>query len=261
LSATSAIYAGPVTHRRVKPRVHDLRYRVFMVLLDLDALAATLGRLKWLGGGRFGLLSFRAADHGDGSGDLAAYVRRTVSAAGLDATGTVQLLCMPRILGYGFNPLSLYFCHDAGGHPSAILYEVRNTFGQSHAYLIATPENDEGRVRQTVPKRFYVSPFMDMDLTYGFTVTPPGQRVGVDIAVSDGEGLVLTASFHGTRSDLTDANLLRAWFGHPLLTFKVMAGIHWEAIKIVTKGIRFRSRPALPDAPVTIGRPVPVISE
>lgn len=254
MTGGSAIYSGVVSHRRLKPRVHALRYRVFMLLLDLDELPALFGRLRLLREGAFGLMSFRSADHGDQSGgDLRAYVRSRLIAAGVAADGPIRLLCMPRILGYGFNPISLYFCHDAEGGLAAILYEVRNTFGQRHSYLIATPEGGEAPVRQTAPKRFHVSPFMDMDMIYDFTVRPPGELAGVAIDVRNAEGLVLSAAFHGRRTGLSDAGLLRAWLCHPLLTLKVMAGIHWEAAKLFLKGVGLRPEPPAPSGPVTVG--------
>uniref|UniRef100_UPI0025DFE4FA DUF1365 domain-containing protein n=1 Tax=uncultured Caulobacter sp. TaxID=158749 RepID=UPI0025DFE4FA len=242
----SALYQGVVTHARTTPRRHRLRYRIFMLLLDLDELSSVLGRLKLLAAGRFGLLSFRAADHGNLSGgdrtggDLKAYAQGVLADAGIVADGPVRLLCMPRILGYGFNPLSLYFCHRADGELAAILYEVRNTFGQRHSYLAAVPAQDAARgamVRQTAPKRFYVSPFMDMDLAYDFEIAPPGEAVAVTVAVRRGDEPVLTASFWGQRAPLTDAGLLKAWIRHPLLSFKVIAGIHWEAVRILARGI------------------------
>ncbi|MDG2523474.1 DUF1365 domain-containing protein [Caulobacter segnis] len=252
----SALYVGEVRHRRTRPREHALRYRVFMLLLDLDRVDGLLGRLRLLRRGRFGLMSFSAADHGDRSGrPLREQVEAKLAAAGTEAGGPIRLLTMPRILGYGFNPLSLYFCHRPDGSLAAILYEVSNTFGERHDYLIATPEGSEEAVRQSAPKRFYVSPFMDMDLSYAFTVQPPADRTGVTITVSDGEGPMLTASFAGDRRPLTDGQLLRAWLSHPLLTFKVMAGIHWEALKIWRKGVGFRHRPALPPHGVTVGQP------
>ena len=251
----SALYQGVVTHARFGPRRHRLRYRIFMLLLDLDELPTLLGRLKLLASGRFGLLSFRAADHGDRTGlDLKAYAQGVLADAGIVADGPVRLLCMPRILGYGFNPLSLYFCHRADGELAAILYEVRNTFGERHSYLAATPAQG-AMVRQTAPKRFYVSPFMDMDLAYDFEISPPGEAVSVTVGVRRGDEPVLTASFWGQRSTLTDASLLKAWLRHPLLSFKVIAGIHWEAVRILARGIGLRRRPPPPAHPVTLGEP------
>ncbi|MET0338532.1 MAG: DUF1365 domain-containing protein [Caulobacter sp.] len=252
----SALYVGEVRHWRVRPREHVLRYRVFMLLLDLDAVDDVLSRLRLLARGRLGLMSFNAADYGDRSGrPLRGQVEVRLAEAGIEAGGAIRLLTMPRILGYGFNPLSLYFCHRPDGALAAILYEVSNTFGERHAYLIATPQKGDDLVRQSAPKRFYVSPFMDMDLSYAFTVQPPGEKTSVAITVSDGEGPMLTASFAGQRRPLTDGQLLRAWLGHPLLTFKVMVGIHWEALKIWRKGVGFRHRPPLPAHAVTVGEP------
>lgn len=252
----SALYQGVVAHTRVSPRVHRLRYRIFMLLLDLDEAPGLLARLKLLTAGGFGLLSFRAADHGDRTGgDLKAYVQDVLAEAGIVADGPVRLLCMPRILGYGFNPLSLYFCHRADGELAAILYEVRNTFGERHSYLAAAPVQKGPVVRQTAPKRFFVSPFMDMDLAYDFEISPPGEAVAVKISVRRGEAPILTASFWGQRAPLTDAALLKAWLRHPLLSFKVIAGIHWEAVRILARGIGLRRRPPAPEHPITLGGP------
>ncbi len=252
--SASAIYEGVVTHRRFSPASHRLRYRIFMLLLDLDELSCLAAKLRVLKFGPFGLMSFRAADHGDRSGgDLKAYARARLAEAGIEADGPVRLLCMPRILGYGFNPLSLYFCHRADGELAAILYEVRNTFGQRHSYLAAAPEPGVAPVRQSAPKRFFVSPFMDMDLTYDFDILPPGEAVVVNVSARRGDDAILNARFGGERRALTDANLLKAWLKHPLLSFKVILGIHWEAIRIVARGIWLRPRPPLPPEPVTLG--------
>lgn len=252
----SALYPGVVTHARFSPKPHRLRYRIFMLLLDLDELSGLLSRLRLLRPGKFGLMSFRAADHGDRSGaDLKTYVSDQLARAGIAADGPVRLLCMPRILGYGFNPLSLYFCHHADGGLAAILYEVRNTFGERHSYLVATAEPSSSRVRQTAPKRFFVSPFMDMDLTYDFEILPPGEAISVVVAVRRGDQPVLTAAFAGQHAPLSDAALLKAWLRHPLLSFKVIAGIHWEAVRILARGIGLRHRPPPPAHAVTLGDP------
>ena len=254
---TSAIYEGVVTHARFSPRAHRLRYRIFMLLLDLDELPGLFSRLRVLRAGGFGLMSFRAADHGDRSGtDLKAYATGVLAKAGIHADGPVRLLCMPRILGYGFNPLSLYFCQHADGRLAAILYEVRNTFGERHSYLVAAPETPTSPVRQTAPKRFFVSPFMDMDLVYDFEIAPPEDEIAVTVAVSRGDERILTAAFTGQRAPLTDAALLKAWLRHPLLSLKVIAGIHWEAVRILARGIGLRRRPPPPAQSVTLGEQI-----
>jgi len=249
---SSALYPGVVTHVRLRPRPHRLRYRIFMLLLDLDELAVLDRSLKLFGRDRLALTGFSEADHLDGSGaPLKAQVEAHLAAAGIAAGGPIRLLCMPRILGRGFNPLSVYFCHRPDGALSALLYEVNNTFGERHSYLI--PAGDAGEeVRHGVDKAFYVSPFMDMDLAYAFRVRTPGDQVSVAIDVSDPDGRVLAASFAGTRRPLTDANLWRAWLGHPWMTLGVLAAIHWEALQIWLKGERVRGRPPKPQRPVTV---------
>jgi DUF1365 family protein len=255
LPASSGLYLGQVGHSRTRPAKHSLRYGVFMLLLDLDEAPTIAKALRWFSLGRFNLTSFYPRDYGDGSAEpLRAQVERRLDEAGLGIDGgPIRLLCLPRVLGYVFNPISVYFCHRLDGVLHAILYEVSSTFGERHSYLIPAEPSPDGDIRQSVEKRLHVSPFMDMDLRYAFRVTPPGTRVRIAIDVSDGEGTILHASFVGARRDLTDAQVLRAWATHPLLTLKVIAAIHWEAVKIVLKGVRLRSGTPAPPYPVTVG--------
>ncbi|HEX5377064.1 MAG TPA: DUF1365 domain-containing protein [Phenylobacterium sp.] len=247
----SGLYPGVVTHVRFKPRAHRLRYRVFMLLIDLDELAVLGGGLKLFGVDRFRLTGFSERDHLDGSGGpLKAQVEQHLARAGLPHGGPVRMLCMPRILGGAFNPLTVYFCHRSDGALSAILYEVNNTFGEKHSYLI--PADGGPTVEQAIPKGFYVSPFMDMDLAYEFRIVPPGDGVAVKIDVHDQQGRVLAAAFAGRRVELSDAALWRAWRTHPVMSLGVMTAIHWEALKIWLKGGKIRRRPAAPSVPVTV---------
>ncbi|MDO8902420.1 MAG: DUF1365 domain-containing protein [Phenylobacterium sp.] len=250
----SGLYLGRVVHGRTRPRAHALSYRIFMLLVDLDEGPDLARDLRLLGFDAPGLLSFHGADHGDGSDrPLKAQVEAHLAAAGLESSGPVRLLCMPRILGAVFNPISVYFCHRGDGSLSAILYEVNNTFGDRHSYLIPAPLDAAGAmVRQATDKVFYVSPFMDMALSYAFTIRPPGAKVAVNITVSDGAGPLLSASFAGDRRPLSDQALLRAWLTHPWMTLGVMGAIHWEALKIWLKGERLRPRPQAPEHPVTV---------
>ena len=251
----SGIYVGEVVHQRSRTFGHRLRYRLWMVLADLDELDGLQSRLRLLGRGRFGLISLRTADHGDRSGrPLRAQVEDHLIQAGIDiAGGPIRLLTMPRILGYGFNPISVFFCHTPDGALAALLYEVTNTFHERHSYVVAVPADQTGAVRQTVEKQLFVSPFMDRDLTYDFTVCPPRDAVSVVVAVRRCDTPILTASFAGQRRPLTDGQLLRAFLTHPLLTWKVTWGIHWEALKMMIKGARYRHRGAPPSRPVTVG--------
>ncbi|MFM8376808.1 MAG: DUF1365 domain-containing protein, partial [Phenylobacterium sp.] len=215
----SGIYAGVVTHARLRPRPHRLRYRIFMLLLDLDELEALDTRLRRFAVGRFALTGFAPKDHLDHTGrDLRGQAQSILEGAGLEGGGPVRLLAMPRILGGTFNPLTVWFLHRRDGALSAVLYEVNNTFGESHSYLIpAAPAEAGGEVlSQAIDKGFYVSPFMDLDLRYAFRIRPPCERVSVSIDVSDAEGPVLAAAFSGDRREMTDANLLSAWLGRPM---------------------------------------------
>ena len=250
----SALYVGEVVHQRTRTLDHRLRYRLWMVLADLDELDGLQDRLRLLRR-RFGPITLRAADHGDRSGrPLRAQIESHLADAGIDISGgPIRLLTLPRILGYGFNPISVFFCHTPDGALAALLYEVTNTFHERHSYLVAVPADQSGPVRQTVEKRFFVSPFMDRDLTYDFTVQPPGEAVSVVVAVRRGDTPILTASFAGRRRPLTDRELLRAFVTHPLLTWKVTLGIHWEALKMMLKGARYRHRGAPPTRAVTTG--------
>jgi DUF1365 family protein len=240
-----------VTHRRIRPRPHALAYRVFSLLLDLDEIDGLSRRLRLFSRNRFNLFSFHDRDYGAGTATpLRAQVEDHLRAAGLEPDGgPIRLLTLPRILGYVFNPLSVYFCYRRGGLLAAILYEVSNTFGQRHSYLM--PAAGDTELRQECGKTFYVSPFLDMASTYEFRVVPPGERLAISIAVRDGDGPILTAVLAAGRHELSDATLGRAFAGHPFLTLKVIAGIHWEALQLWLKGVRLRRRPPPPASAVT----------
>ena len=249
---TSAIYVGKVMHQRLRPRRHKLSYRMFSLLLDIDEIDGLAGRLRLFSRNRFNLFSFHDADHGDRACvSLRAHVERHLAAAGLQSGGAIRLFSMPRILGYVFNPISIYFCHRRDGQLQAILYEVNNTFGQRHSYLIPANAEEGNIVEQRCEKRFFVSPFMGLDMDYGFRVGLPAKDMSVRITGSDGEGAMIVAAFTGEREELSDKALLRIFLSHPLLTLKVVAGIHWEAARLWLKGIQLHERPAAPGSPVT----------
>lgn len=252
MTLASGLYRGLVSHARSRPRAHKLRYRIFMLLIDLDELSE-LAALKTLGLGRFNLLGFDPRRHGDGSArPLKAQVEGLLTDAGLAHGGPIRMLTMPQILGRSFNPLTVYFCHRADGALSAILYEVNNTFGERHSYLIPAPTDTGPMLRQACAKDFYVSPFMDMDLAYAFRILRPQDRVLVAVDVSDDQGVVLTTSFAGERQALSDRNLVRAWLTHPWMTLGALAAIHVEAVKIWLKGEAIRTRPPAPAHAVTV---------
>jgi uncharacterized protein len=245
----SGLYTGLVSHARVKPRRHRLAYKIFMLLIDLDELPGL--KLKTLGVGRFNLFGFDPARFGDGSGrPLKAQIESTLAEAGIAHGGPIRMLAMPQILGRAFNPLTVYFCHAPNGALSAILYEVNNTFGERHSYLIPAP--NAALIRQGCAKEFYVSPFMDMELSYAFRILRPDERVLVAVDTCDAEGLVLAASFSGERRPLSDGQLIKAWLTHPWMSVGVVAAIHFEALKIWLKGEKVRVRPPAPARRVTV---------
>lgn len=243
----SAAYTGDVFHTRRRPRRHRLHYRVFSLLLDLDELPDLDRRLRLFGHDRPALFSFRESDHGAGvRGGLRTWVEARLAEAGLDlGRPRIEVLCYPRILGYVFNPLTLYFCSDEAGTLKAVLYEVSNTYGERMTYII--PVEGGGPIEQQAPKRHFVSPFMPMDCVYRFHIEPPEDRVLVRIDEADPDGPLLAASFSGERQPLTDAGLLRLFFRYPLMTLKVTLGIHVEAIRLLLKGLRIHPHPKIPE--------------
>jgi DUF1365 family protein len=254
-AAQSGLYRGVVFHTRLRPRPHRLRYRIFMTLLDLDELPRLDRSLRLFGHNRPGLIGFRDRDHLSGAGQLKAEVEALLARGGIDIDGgAIRLLCMPRVLGFVFNPISVYFCHRRDGSPAAMLYEVNNTFGQRHVYLIPVEPSADGVIVQTCAKALHVSPFMDMAMNYRFRTAAPGDEAMLSIDGDDGHGPLLAAAFHGRRQALTDWAILKAFAAHPLLSLAVLAAIHWEAVKLLLKGLKLRGGVPAPADPVTIRR-------
>jgi DUF1365 family protein len=251
----SALYFGKVMHKRLQPFTHAFTYRVFSLYLDLDEIPALRRDLRLLSHNRWNLFSFHDRDHGprDGSA-LRPWIDDQLSAAGIDlAGGSVRLLCFPRVLGYVFNPLSVWFCFHADGGLRAILYEVSNTFGEHHSYLVRTDGavSDGEPILQSAGKQLYVSPFIGMDSRYDFRLAVPGDKLALTINQSVPEGALLVARHSGRRRALTDLVLLRAFFAYPLMTVKVIGAIHWQALRLWIKGAKLQPRPGAPAAPVT----------
>jgi hypothetical protein len=244
----SGLYLGRVMHHRLRPRRHRFVYRVFSLLIDLDRLPDLDRRLRLLSVNRPNLLSFQERDHGarDGS-PLRPWVDTMLAAHGLDlAGGRVLLLCFPRLFGYVFNPLSIYYCYDAEGRLAALVYEVKNRSGEQHAYALplACRHGPEGPARQSTRKAFYVSPFLEMAARYRFKLDPPGERLAVVIQQEVAQATTLVATLTGARRPLTDAQLLRAVLRMPLMTYKVILGIHYEALWLWLKGLPLQPREA-----------------
>ena len=237
MKAKSGIYRGNVVHERIRPRHHRIRYRVFSMLLDLDDLANLSRRYKMLAYNSKAFFSIHDSDHGDGR-KIKDWVEDELLKAGLgEASNQVFMLCYPRILGFVFNPLTVFFCYRQDGILGAIVYEVHNTFKERQVYIIPVTGTNAKIIKQKCNKELYVSPFVPMDCTYHFFVQPPCKRVNVVIREEDNDGLLLAAAFSGNFSPLSDLELFMVALKYPLMTVKVIIGIHFEAMRLFLKGI------------------------
>lgn len=257
------LYTGAVMHHRMKPVEHRFSYRVFCLAVDLDRLEEA-GRLSAIFSvNRRNLVSFFESDHGHGpSASLREHVDSLLTEAGIGERAIrVVLVCYPRIFGYVFNPLSVYHAYGRDGVLLAMIYEVRNTFGERHSYVCPVGPQDltQAGLRQSCDKRFHVSPFIGMAMRYHFRMLPPGKALRWRILETDQDGPLLAAAFSGEKLALTSAGLLRLGLRIPLLTAKIVGGIHWEALKLWLKGAAYIPKPA-PPPPVSIV-PVQVVAE
>lgn len=247
--AAANLYVGPVMHQRMKPKENRFSYQVFSLLIDLDRLEEAGRQSPLFSVDRFNLVSFHQKDHGprDGS-NLRQYVDQALAKRGIPSPARVLLLAYPRVLGHAFNPLAVYFAYDAGNALSAVIYEVRNTFGEMHSYVhpVSPHQISPAGLRQHQEKIFHVSPFLDMNQTYDFRLLPPGKTVRLRILESDPEGPILSATFHGMKQPLSSATLASLCAKIPLLGLKVVSAIHWQAFKIWRMGVPFHKKPAHP---------------
>lgn len=233
----SCLYVGRVTHERPAPRRHRLDYRLFYCLLDLDELEALDASSRLFGYNRRACLAFHDADHGAGDGrSFRAWLTEAMVAFGVAGRRwRFRALLIPRVFGYVFNPITVVYCHDEDGTLVAMLYEVNNTFGERVSYL--APVRRAGNViRQRCDKSLFVSPFFDMNGHYDFTLTRPGEALRLSIAYAVGDETRLTACFAGTRRALSPAALRSVLLRYPGTALKVVAGIHYEALKLWAKG-------------------------
>ena len=219
----SAAYEGVVFHKRLRPKAHAFRYRVFSLLVDLDELPDLDRGLRLFSRNRWNLFSFRDRDHGTGDPQtLAGWVHAQLRTIGVAIpSGRVAILCYPRILGYVFNPLSVYFCRRADGSLAALIYEVNNTFGERHAYVLPAQPESGASVRHDCAKAFHVSPFMAMARRYAWSFTPPGEDLRVHMDVRDGETREFDATLALQRRTLDAAGLARVLWRYPLMTAQV----------------------------------------
>ena len=258
----SCLYACTVFHRRLLPKRHEFTYRVFYFLIDLDELPRIEDTLRLLRINRPGLYSFRETDHidhgaksgGSDFGRARENIIRYLTSKGITRpVGRILLLTLPRVAGYIFNPISIYYCFDDQGAPLVSVAEVGNTFGEWKPYLI--PLADDGTFHSRMVKHFYVSPFSDLDLEFDFRFHIPDERLSVFIDDYRGEDRELVSVLTGTRVPLTDGNLLRFTLRYPFLTLKVILGIHWHAVRLWLKGLKARRKETDRDLQQGVHRP------
>lgn len=239
-------------HARQRPAKNAFRYRVYYLCLTLSQWAS-LARLPFLGLERFNLFGLRVRDYGRGEAPEA-WMRGLLARYQVTAAdGEIVLMTMPRVLGYAFNPVSFWFCLDKEGALRAMLADVTNTFGERHAYLLF--HDDQCPITQddwlSSQKAMHVSPFIAVTGHYEFRIAYGAESIGVWINHHDAEGLLLTTSVAGRRHPLSAQSLLRCFFRYPLVTFKVITLIHYQALRLFLKGVRYHVKPLPPSTEIS----------
>ena len=237
----SCIYNGEVTHKRFKPVKHFLKYKTFSLLIDLDEIIQLDSRISIFSHNKFNVFSFYDKDHGERDGsNLKEWVLTNIRKFNIEGKiNKIKILCYPRIFGYVFNPLSIFYCYE-DDKLKAIFYEVKNTFNEQHTYIFKVTKNE--KIEQKCKKKFYVSPFMEMNTFYNFKLLNPNERLSVFIKQTDSSGTVLTATQVGDKKEFSLKQLLINFFKYPLMTFKIISSIHFEAFLLWRKGAIYRGR-------------------
>jgi DUF1365 family protein len=253
MTPAATLYAGRIAHIRHTPFRHRFDYRMYMLAIDLDRIDEAANKSRLFSHNKPGLISLHDKDHGFRDGrPLRAYAESALGAQGLARFGAkIIFVTMPRLLGYAFNPISFYFCHDDAGTLGAVLHQVKNTFGDQIGYLM--PVLGTGIIRQTAPKRMHVSPFFDMQGGYRFALTAPAQKFTVSIQYGAGGAKRMTATMILRAKAFTDASVLRLLAEMPFAPMKVMTAIHWQALKLFLKGAKFHNVPDFAHEAVTAG--------
>lgn len=251
------IYECEVMHQRLRPRKHGFVYRVFMIDVDLDDLGRVDRSVLGLGCNRFNLFSIDDRDHVDvGMAGIRDNLLRWLDTQGVSFPEeiSIRLVTFPRVLGYGFNPVSFYYLHSANGDPLMAVAEVTNTFREMKLFVVDQPDDEDGW-RKQVSKNFYVSPFSDPADRFEFRLGNPGDRWDVHIDDVDEAGKVLVSTIRGTAFPLTSGRLIGCAFRYPLLSFKIIGGIHWHAFLLWLRKIPFFRKADRPQVQTDVLRP------
>lgn len=246
-------YQSEVMHQRLRPFTYVFRYNIMSVCLDIDVFCNRTEPLSWLSFNRFGLMSIHTKDFGSRDGqNWRNWLTDLLAQYGLSQPANrILLSCIPRCLGYGFNPLAMWYAYDDQERLIAVVAEVSNTFGHFHHYVFANGgkpiEIKAKSLRFMANKAFHVSPFLNMQCAYHFAIRPPSASAHTPISISIKETedaqdtLVATQNARPIALPSNRLGLLR--LGHWLSSFKTIAAIHWWALKIVLKGGKFHRTP------------------
>jgi len=240
---SSCIYSGQIIHKRFKPKKHFFSYKTFSLFLDLSEINKLEKKINFFSYNRFNILSFYDIDHGPRNGNsLTKWVKKILEKKRINInSGKIKLLCFPRFFGYVFNPLSIFYCYDKNSALKAVLYEVKNTFNEQHTYVFRS-KNSSNLIFHKCNKKFYVSPFIEMKTFYNFRLSKPKNNIDILIKQTDVKGPLLIARQVGKKISLNSKNLLYQFLKHPLMSFKVIVAIHFEAFRLWIKGVKFVKR-------------------
>ncbi len=240
------LFRGRTVHARFGAVTHSLAYDIYQLLIDVDDVEASFKGLNWLKYNRFAPFAFYDRDHGDRSGaPLRAWVEMRLAEAGIKLDGgAIRLLTFPRVLGFVFNPISVFFAYGMQGELKGVVYEVNNTFGETHSYV--APASNDAIEHHSADKVLHVSPFFDVSGRYAFTLRAPDDSITLVIDKYKDKIRDHVASLKARRLPFSDAALAHAFFTMPFLTIKVVAAIHFEALKLLFKGAQYHNKPAPP---------------
>ena len=235
------LFEGRVFHERLKPFNHKFVYNLFFLRFPISKLKDLENR--FLSFDKFNLFSFHTKDYLDGSDrSLEEKIREVFLKEDLDVSGEIYLQTLPRLLGYGFNPVSFWFAYDKEKKLMAIMSEVNNTFGDRHYYLL---QNFSEYKKITTKKVFHVSPFFDIKGDYQFSFNP--KSVTINYLDNEAGNTFFTSTFvEDSSREYNAKNLLKIFFKYPFMSFMVMVRIHWQALRLFLKKAQFYKRPNPP---------------
>ena len=238
----SCIYNGEVSHKRFKPVRHFLKYKTFSLFIDLDEINLLDKSISIFSHNKFNIFSFHDNDHGNRDGGcLKDWVLMNIKKFNIESKITkIKILCYPRIFGYVFNPLSIFYCYE-DDKLKAIFYEVKNTFNEQHTYIFPVDKSNK-IIKQFCNKKFYVSPFMEMETAYNFRLVEPKETLSIFIKQSDQEGTLLSACQIGIKEKISTKKLFKNFIKHPMMTVKIIMAIHFEALRLWKKGVKLVKR-------------------